>query len=61
MKKKIKSRKLKLTKETVRKLNDGELKQVAGGVTGGGFCVVRTVLGCECIQTSAGPSHPIYC
>lgn len=52
MKKKT-SKKLTVKKETVRKLNDAELKRVAGGAT--------TKKGCDCIQTSAGPSHPIYC
>lgn len=54
MKKKI-NKKLKLNKETVRKLNDAELRQVVGGGS-------RTSPDCcGCIHTSAGPSHPIFC
>lgn len=53
-KKKI-TKKLKLNKETVRKLNDAELRQVVGGAS-------RTSPACcGCTHTSAGPSHPIFC
>lgn len=57
MKKKISGKKLTLTKETVRKLNDADLRQVVGGATK--TCTQPPV--CGCTHTSAGPSHPIFC
>jgi natural product precursor len=48
-------KKLRLNKETVRKLNDAELKRAVGG-TG------LTVKGCDCKGTSTyGPSEPMIC
>lgn len=55
--KKTNSKKLTLNKETVRKLNDADLKKVVGGLSK--TCTQPPV--CGCIHTSAGPSHPIFC
>lgn len=56
--KKDKAKKLTLNKETVRKLNEGDLKQVAGGRSSP--CATQPP-NCACTHTSAGPSHPIWC
>lgn len=56
--KKDKPKKLTLNKETVRKLNEGELKRVAGGAS---RPCLTSPPNCACTHTSAGPSHPIWC
>ncbi len=49
-------KKLTLNKETVRKLNDAELKRAVGGIG------ILTKVGCECMGTSTyGPSQVMIC
>ncbi len=49
-------RKLALNKETVRKLNDAELRRAVGGAG------TKTTLCCECRGTSTyGPSEQMIC
>ena len=53
--KKTASKKLTLNKETLRKLNDAELRKVVGG-TGS-----RRSAGCPCTGTSNPPTSPTVC
>lgn len=57
--KKTVSKKLTLNKETIRKLNDSELRQVVGGTgfTGGS----RRSACCPCTGTSNPPTSPAMC
>lgn len=61
--KKRSSKKLTLTKQTVRKLSDGELGRVVGGTgTGTLLCNFSRASGCcPCTGTSNPPTSPTMC
>lgn len=58
MKTKIRDKKLKLNKETVRKLNEVDLRRVVGGAGLSAACTSPKM--CNYPSTS-GPSNPMYC
>lgn len=64
--KKLTTKKLTLKKESVRRLNETELRRVAGGAPPPSVRFCATISDntgcCPCIHTSAGPTDPIlYC
>ena len=57
--KKLSNRKLTLKRETLRKLNDTELRHVAGGLTI--RCGSYVSACCPCTGTSNPPTGPVLC
>lgn len=59
MKKNLSGKKLTLKRETLRKLNDTELRHVAGGATW--RCGSYVSACCPCTGTSNPPTSPTMC